>query len=264
MIIVDNLGFCYNSRTVLKNISFTVIGSEGIGIIGPNGAGKTTLIRLITGLLRPDKGRVIINVDGATFEPNSISRRSIAKYISVLPQNPILLEDYRVHDVVVMGRFAHSRGISYTKEDYEIAETVMKEIGVVQLKDRFISQLSGGEKKMVLIARTIAQNTPILIFDEPTSDLDLAHSERIMEFITEKCKEDNKTLIIIMHDISLSARYIKRLMLIAEGMVISDGCPRDVINEANILKAYNIKTEITWFKGAPFINPINPLIHKEV
>jgi iron complex transport system ATP-binding protein len=261
MIEVKNLGFAYNSRTVLRDISININDGEVVGIIGPNGAGKTTLIRLITGLLRPGSGRIIIKSDSSTFDPKDVSRRFLARYISVLPQNPSVLEDYTVEDIVVMGRYARSGGISYTRDDYEIAEMALKEIDILPIKDRFISQLSGGEIKMTLIARTIAQNTPILIFDEPTADLDLAHRERIMEFITEKCRKENRSLLIVMHDITLSARYLNRLILIAEEKIISDGLPRDVITEANILKAYHIDTEITWYKGAPFINP---LITKEV
>ncbi|MGQ9707167.1 MAG: ABC transporter ATP-binding protein [bacterium] len=256
MIIVENLEFGYNSRTVLRDISFRIDIGDTVGIIGPNGGGKTTLIRLLSGLLRPQSGRVLLKVDNTIIVPGDIKKKTLARYISVLPQNPTVLEDYKVEDVVVMGRFAHSSGISYNKSDYEITKRLMREIGIEQIKDRLINQLSGGEKKMVLIARTIAQDTPILIFDEPTADLDIAHRERIMEFIAKKCKEENRTLLVAMHDITLSARYLKRLILIANREIISDGMPRDVINKANILKAYQIETDIKWYEDLPFIKPL--------
>ena len=255
MIRAEEVEFSYNTRVVLRGVSFSIGDGEMVGMIGPNGSGKTTLLRLMSGILRPVSGNINIAINGLSFEPFYIKRRSVAKYVSVLPQNPVVPDDFTVEDVVLMGRYAVSRSISYNRDDYDICLRAMSDVGIAHLKDRLVGQLSGGELKRALIARTLAQETDIVLLDEPTANLDIAGKEKIMALIVKRCRERNMTLVVVMHDIGLAARHMPRLFLISDGKIIADGEPGVVLSEENILGAYGIETEVLWYRGELVIKP---------
>ncbi|QLK26052.1 heme ABC transporter ATP-binding protein [Natrinema zhouii] len=224
-ITVENCSLSFGELEVLEDVSLAVEPGEFVGFVGPNGAGKTTLLRAISGALEPDSGTVAIGGD----DIHELSSRASSRLVSVVPQDTTLSFSFPVRDVVEMGRHPHrSRFSSATPEDRAAVDRALERTRTTELADRPIDEISGGQRQRVVLARAIAQETPVMLLDEPTGSLDVNHQIETLELVRELVDE-GRTVCAAIHDLDLAARYCDRLVMLADGDVYRNGPPSDVL-----------------------------------
>lgn len=241
---INGICFSYNGCKALEGITFEVNEGEVLGVIGPNGSGKTTLLRCINMVLKPKKGTVFIdNKNICEFD-----RREIAKNFGVIPQDSIIIFPFTVLDIVLMGRTCHirSRFGKETLEDLEIVKNSMESTNTEYLAERPITEVSGGEKQRVIIARALAQQPKVLLLDEPTLHLDINHQLRILNLVRKLAKKNNLAVVFVTHDLNLASRYCDKFVLLKKGIIHSIGQAEDVITRENIKDVYDIDVEINY------------------
>lgn len=232
---VKGLEYSINGVNILKGLDFDVSKGEFIGLIGPNGAGKTTLLKCLNGINRT-RGRIKIN--GRDLE--TLGSREIALNIALMHQNTSVTFPFPAVDIVLTGRYPHlSRVRGEGAEDFAAARKYMEYTDTLKLADRPITQISGGERQRVFFARTLTQETDIILLDEPSASLDIAHEEQIFKYSRELCAA-GKTVIAAVHDLKVAARFCSRLILLKEGGMIADGSPEEVLTSENLSSAYGV------------------------
>lgn len=232
---VRNVSLAYGKSTVLRDISFSVREGEFFIIIGPNGSGKSSLLKVIAGIARPGTGDV--ELFGRPLRGRS--RKALARTIAVVPQTQPMDVPFCVAEVVLMGRSPYMGLLGMeSPEDLRVAENAMSFTGVSELARRKFDRLSTGERQRVLIARAICQQPRIMVLDEPTASLDLAHQVHIMELMERLRSHDGTTIIMVSHDLNLAAMYADRLLLMRSGKIISAGSPGEVLNYETLERAY--------------------------
>lgn len=251
---IKDLEFSYASYPAVKNICLELAESEILGIVGPNGAGKSTLLRCINGILRPN-GTILL--DGEDLK--RMSRMEIARKIGYVPQNSPQSFPIKVFDFVLMGRRPHFSW-RVKEEDIEKAWQVLKMLKIEEFAMRDISELSGGERQKVLIARALAQNPEVILLDEPTSNLDVKHQLEVMEIIRNVVREKRISAIIAMHDLNLATRYSDRILMMKSGKIFAAGKPHSVLTPENIKSVYGVEAVVIDNRcGVPYIIPIAPI-----
>ncbi|HOC52393.1 MAG TPA: ABC transporter ATP-binding protein [Caldisericia bacterium] len=249
-IIIKDLNFGYYDTEIFRNFSLEIDEGEILTILGPNGSGKTTLLKLIQKIILPKSGDIIIS--GKNI--NNLTNKALSKSTSFVPQIHNQTFPYRVIDFVLMGRNPYINDYSIPKEeDIEIANKVLEEMGLYYLKDRPYTDISGGELRLVLIARGIVQNTEILLLDEPTAFLDFKNQLIVLETIKELKEKKKLTVIMTLHNPNEAYKYSDKILLIKKGEVISYGKPIDVINDENLKKVYSVDVEIVRYNGETII-----------
>ena len=255
MLVAEDIHFAYKGQSVLKGLSLAGQEGELVGIVGPNGAGKTTLLRLIGGVLRPSQGRITVNgTDLATL--NGGQR---ARLVSAVTQNPLLPIGFRVVDLVLMGRNPHLKLFRWEGlRDLEIAREVMELTHTWHLADRLIGSLSGGQRQRALVAMALAQEAPLLLLDEPTSSLDLAHQTGIMDLVRDLQRRRGGVVVLAMHDLTLAAQYCDRLVLLDGGRAYAVGPPEIVLTRENIASVYGAEVAVLPHPqaGTPVVLPL--------
>jgi len=232
---VQNLSYAYEDLQVLTDLSFSVNQGEFFVVIGPNGSGKTTLMKLIAGLLRPGRRKIRIMGKGI----RSYGRKALARQIAFVPQLVTMDFPFTVADVVLFGRAPHLGTFGLESEsDTFLAKQAMAFTGVEHLARRRMDQLSGGERQRVFIARAICQEPEIMILDEPTAALDIAHQMRIMDLMEKMKKEKSITVIMVSHDVNLAAMYADNLLLMQNGRMAQWGPPSDVLRYETLEPVY--------------------------
>ena len=240
MLKAENLQAGYNRHAVLKKISFSVQKGEMLGIIGPNGAGKSTLLRTLRGMLPCLAGS--ISVQGKDIQ--SLSEREFARKAAYLQQQLNLSFGYTARQIVLAGRYPYlSWWQREGKKDEGIVQACMKYTGVERLADKPLAAMSGGQRQRVLLAKVLAQQTPLLFLDEPATGLDLVYQEEIFRFCRELCRA-GKTVLLVVHELSLAARFCSRLLLIAKHGLMADGVPAVVIQEDMLRAAYGTSIRV--------------------
>ncbi|AGB32115.1 ABC transporter-related protein [Natrinema pellirubrum DSM 15624] len=238
---IANCSLSFGDLEVLEDISLTIEPGEFVGFVGPNGAGKTTLLRLISGALEPDSGS--IEVDGT--DVHGLSSRASSRLVSVVPQDTTLSFSFPVRDVVEMGRHPHrSRFSSATPDDRAAVERALERTRTAELADRPIDEVSGGQRQRVVLARAIAQETPVMLLDEPTASLDVNHQVETLELVRELV-EGGRTVVAAIHDLELAARYCDRLVLLADGQVAADGPPSSVLTREALADSFDANAVVT-------------------
>lgn len=252
-ITIKNLTFSYNSHKILDDLNLVIENSEVLSLVGPNGSGKTTLIKCIDRILKP-KGSILL--DGKEIE--EMSRQDVARQIGYVPQSSSAPLATTVFDTVLMGRRPHI-GWRVRDADLEKVAEVLERLHLEDLAMRDFSQLSGGQKQKVLIARALAQEPSILLLDEPTSNLDMLHQLEVMETVSHLVKEKNISAVMAIHDLNLASRYSDKLVMLKEGKVYAAGEPQSLLNEANIGHVYGIEAMVMNALGRPYIVPLRSL-----
>ena len=247
MIRADHIYAGYHGKVILDDVSFTVGTGEIVGVIGPNGAGKSTLLKTLRGILPILSGTVTLMGD----DVNALDAKEFARRVAYLQQHVAMTFAYTARDVVLAGRYPYLSWWSQEKaDDLAIAEACMAYTGVSELADKPLHAMSGGQRQRVLLAKVLAQQTPVLFLDEPATGLDIIYQEEIFRFCRELCAA-GKTVLLVAHELSLAARFCSRLLLIGHGTLLADGAPRDVLTDELLSQAY----------GAPVRVVENPLTH---
>lgn len=250
----ERISAAYDGHPVIDQLSITGYAGEVLGLIGPNGVGKTTLLRVLGRLFAPREGQVLLN-DQDLWE---MPPKQVARALSLTPQaNPSW--PLTVEQVVALGRAPH-RGwlLPLSARDKQAIEQAMDRTGLLPLRQRLLTELSGGEQRRVLLARSLCQEPTVLLLDEPTAYLDLKYQMDILDLVRRLAHEDGLTVIITMHDLNQAALYADRLALLMEGRLLAIGTPQEVLTPANITEAYGVLVMVTRHPvyDTPLITPL--------
>ena len=241
MIQINNISFSFEQE-VLKNVNINIERGKFYTILGPNGSGKTTLLRILSKSLNIEKGEIFIDEKELT----QIKPKVLAMKMAVVPQSTEIEFDFSVQDIVLMGRTPHiSRFRSEGEKDMIIAMKAMEMTNTWELRNKSINALSGGERQRVVVARAIAQETQIILLDEPISHLDIHQQVEIMNQLKQLNKSKNVTIIAVLHDLNIAAAYGDHMILMHNCEVFKEGDPEEVLTEDIIKKVYGLKVYVT-------------------
>lgn len=238
MLEVKDISVSYGERVVLRDVSLTLRGGEIIVLLGANGAGKTTLIRALNGTLPLSKGEIAL--DGHSLA--SISRREIARNIAVVAQENETRFPVTVLEFVLSGRFVHGNAFGWESEtDVAFAEKALADCDLTEYETRLMNQLSGGERQRVVLARALAAGARILLLDEPTANLDLAHQALMFRLVRDRCRESNYSAIVITHDLNLASEFGDEIIMLRDGKVAAAGAPQQVLTAENVRDVFSVE-----------------------
>jgi iron complex transport system ATP-binding protein len=252
---LESASFSYPGREIFRDLSLSLEEGEILALIGPNSSGKTTLMKLMDGLLEPQRGKVFL--DGE--ELGLLSRSRVAKRVAVVPQEMEVPFSFTVAEIVLMGRAPYLGRFGWeTRKDLDVAREAMALTDVAELENRPFAELSQGEKQRVSMARALAQQPGVILLDEPASHLDINHQVEIHELIRRLNLERNLTVLNISHDLNLAAEYSHRMALLHRGSIYALGTPSMVITEENIRRVYEttVMVEKNPISGAPRVTPV--------
>ena len=240
MIEVRHLDCSFGKKDILSDIGFNVADGSFTAILGANGCGKTTLLRCIAGLLTPQRGTVAI--DGKPI--GEYNARQRAQKLALVQQHPQTDIEFSAFETVLMGRNPYQRHLqNESQEDWDIVERAMKQTNTWHLRLSLPSQMSGGELQRVMIARALAQQTPILLLDEPTSNLDIAHQFEIMELLSDINRNEGKTILIVVHDLNLALRYCPESLLLHDKSLLFQGPTADALTPERIQTVFGVQAQ---------------------
>ncbi|MER7962398.1 ABC transporter ATP-binding protein [Streptomyces ardesiacus] len=230
----------YGTRSVIDGLDVAIPPGVITTIIGPNGCGKSTLLRTLSRLLRPTGGTVVL--DGEDIA--ALRTRDVAKKLGLLPQAPVAPEGLTVSDLVARGRHPHQSWLrQWSSDDADVVRRALAMTGVADLADRPVDSLSGGQRQRVWISMTLAQGTDLLLLDEPTTYLDLAHAVDVLDLVDD-LHESGRTVVMVLHDLNLATRYSDNLVVMREGAVLAQGHPRDVITADLLHEAFGLRAKV--------------------
>ncbi|ACZ30479.1 ABC transporter related protein [Xylanimonas cellulosilytica DSM 15894] len=230
----------YGSRTVVDGLTFAVPDGGFTVIIGPNACGKSTLLRALGRMLAPAAGQVVL--DGADIR--TLPTKQVARKIGLLPQSPVVPESVTVADLVARGRYPHQRLLrQWTADDETAVSDALDEVGMREHADRFVDELSGGQRQRAWIAMTLAQQTPVVLLDEPTTFLDIAHQLDVLD-LCARLHENGRTLVAVLHDLNLAARYATHLVAMRDGRIVAQGPAEDVLTPDLLRDVYDLDARV--------------------
>lgn len=244
LVSLRDVAFGYDERPVLRRISFDLEDGDFVGIVGPNGSGKSTLIDLIDGILRPGSGDVLVN----GVPTRKYRRRDMAKEVALVPQHFDLDFDLAVREVVEMGSYCLGKDAASCGD----AEQTLARLGVADLSDRRFTELSGGEKQLVVLAQALMQQARLLLLDEPASALDVSHQLRLFDLL-KQLNGDGLTVLCILHDLNLAIHYFDKLLVLADGEVAAFGPPDEVLRPEIVEAVYGVRAYLHRHAGRTFL-----------
>jgi len=246
----ENISFSYAKKKVLDSISLKIEKGKFYGLLGPNGSGKTTLLDLLMGIKKPDKGKIFLYKK----DLEKYKKSEIAKKISLVPQFFKTDLPYTVEEVLFMGRYPYMGKFPIpSSEDKKMVLEVMDLLGIKGFKNRYITNLSGGERQLVVFARAIVQDTSIIFLDEATSHLDIKHSLKILNLIREKVKKEGKTIISVFHDVNLASMYVDKMIFLKNGKLVKAGDLNEVLKKEILEEVFEVKCEIKKLSGYMYV-----------
>ena len=259
MLRIENLSVSYGPRRVLTDVSLEVSSGEVVALIGPNGAGKSTLVRAVSGVIHVESGRIHCNSsDFPALDLMAMSPMQRARSLAVVPQVASLPPAFTVWETVLMGRTPHLNFLGQVSaRDEAISRLALQKVDALELSGRRVGELSGGEQQRVLLARALTQSTPILLLDEPTSNLDLHYQVSFMETVSALAHQEHLAVLVALHDLNLAARYADRVALLVDGQIKASGTPRHVLTPELISMAYHLPVQVIPhpFADAPLVLP---------
>ena len=253
---VDGVTLAYDERVVVDGLSLSVPTGEISVIVGANACGKSTLLRAMARLITPREGAVLL--DGEAI--HRLPTRQVAQRVGLLPQTPIAPEGIAVADLVARGRYPHrgwfGRGAS--ADDDAIVEDALRATGTLEIADRPVDELSGGQRQRVWIALALAQRTDVLLLDEPTTYLDVSHQIEVLDLLTDLNRERGTTIVIVLHDLNLAARYADHLFAVRAGALYASGTPTEVVTAETVRAVFGMESRVIAdpVSGTPLVLPI--------
>jgi iron complex transport system ATP-binding protein len=251
----ENLAVGYDQREIIHDLSVRIPTGKITVIVGANACGKSTLLKTLARLLKPSKGTVLL--DGKSIQ--QVPTREVATKLGLLPQSPTAPEGITVADLVGRGRYPHQGWIrQWTKADDEAVAGAMASTDVLEISDRPIDELSGGQRQRVWIAMALAQETGILLLDEPTTFLDLTHQFEVLDLLVDLNKEDERTIVLVLHDLNQACRFGDHLIAMKDGGIVAEGNPRQVITEQVVQDVFGLAVKVIPdpVAGTPMVVPI--------
>ncbi|MBK0421811.1 ABC transporter ATP-binding protein [Leucobacter sp. CSA2] len=250
----QELSLSYGSHRIVENLDLRIAPGKITSIVGANGCGKSTLLKSLARLLRPTSGHVIL--DGVSLRQRP--SREVARVLGLLPQSPIAPEGITVSDLVGRGRHPHQGAMSrWSARDYEAVASALEATHTSELADRSVDELSGGQRQRVWIAMALAQDTDILLLDEPTTHLDLTHQIEVLDLLTDLNRDRGTTVVMVLHDLGLAARYSEYLIALRAGGVAAAGTPAEVLSIETVRDVFGLDCTIIEdpVSGSPLILP---------
>jgi len=239
MMSVRNLSKAYGGKVALNGINADFPAQRITALIGPNGAGKSTLLMLMARLLKPDSGQVSLSGrDIAHLRTADYARR-----VATLRQSPGFKLRLTVEELVAFGRFPHSRG-ALTADDRRVVDAALAFLSLHPLRQAYVDELSGGQRQMAFLAMTIAQQTPVLLLDEPLNHLDIRHAVELMQALRRLCDEEARTVMVVMHDINMAANYADHIVALKDGALHASDATHEVMTEVQLSALYGLDFEI--------------------
>ncbi|WP_420032904.1 ABC transporter ATP-binding protein [Streptomyces sp. cg28] len=240
-LIADDVTLGYDQRVIAEKLSVEIPDQSFTVIVGPNACGKSTLLRALSRMLKPSTGRVLL--DGSVIQ--SMPAKKVAKTLGLLPQSSVAPDGITVADLVARGRYPHQGLLrQWSPEDERVVNESMASTGVAELADRYVDELSGGQRQRVWIAMALAQQTPLLLLDEPTTYLDIQHQIDVLDLCADLHEEQGRTLVAVLHDLNHAARYATHLIALRDGEVIAEGAPKDIVTADLVERLFGMKCQV--------------------
>ncbi|WP_394967250.1 ABC transporter ATP-binding protein [Candidatus Allofournierella merdipullorum] len=247
MIEAKGISFHYkNCPEVLQDVSFEVPDGSFTAILGNNGAGKSTLLKCMNGILKPDGGSLLLDGEDLLAMPH----RQVARRVAFVAQT-VASTQMTVHDMVMLGRRPYM-GWSFSAEDHDIVHAAMARLGLMDMRGRFLNQLSGGERQKVMLARALAQQPRLLLLDEPTSALDIRNQYQVLKMVRELCRTEGLAAVVVIHDLTLALRFCDRFLLMRDGQVYRCG-GLEVLDKTALREVYDVDAEPVTMNGRPIV-----------
>lgn len=243
MLKVENLSYHYhNGPAVLDRVSFSVEEGQFLAILGNNGVGKSTMLKCFNKILTPDSGQVVMDGEDLLKMP----LRNIARRMAFVAQS-VPNTQMTVHDMVMLGRRPYMKW-GFTEADHQIVHKTMAQLDIEPLRGRFLSELSGGERQKVMLARALAQQPKVLLLDEPTSSLDIQNQYQVLQIVRDICHEQNLTAVVVIHDLNLALRFCDRFLLMRQGKVYACG-GKEILTRQALLDVYHVDAQVVDVAG---------------
>ncbi|MGV9392683.1 ABC transporter ATP-binding protein [Streptomyces olivaceus] len=237
----ENVTLAYDQRVIAKQLSVEIPDNSFTVIVGPNACGKSTLLRALSRMLKPSEGRVLL--DGSVIQ--STPAKQVARTLGLLPQSSIAPDGITVGDLVGRGRYPHQGLLrQWSTEDERVVQESMARTGISELAERYVDELSGGQRQRVWIAMALAQQTPLLLLDEPTTYLDIQHQIDVLDLCAELHEEQGRTLVAVLHDLNHAARYATHLVALREGKIIAEGAPKDIVTADLVERVFGLRCQV--------------------
>jgi iron complex transport system ATP-binding protein len=254
----EQVTLAYDDHVVVRDLDLQLTEGSFTAIVGPNGCGKSTLLRALGRLMRPTGGQVLLDGQAIARTPT----REVAKVLGLLPQSPIAPDGLSVADLVARGRHPHQSWLrQWSRDDEAVVAEALRWTDMAELADRPVDELSGGQRQRAWISMALAQGTDLLLLDEPTTYLDLSHQIDVLELVGRLHAERGRTVVVVLHDLNLAARYAQRLVAMKDGVLVSSGRPEEVLTEQLLADVFDLEARVLPdpVSGTPMVVPVRRL-----